>query len=126
MAEPDHRYVGQPQHDRGQHPAMPGDQFTIVGHQARHGPAELGHAGRDLGDLVRAVDLGIARIGAQPVDRPGFNLARRKDQVHRVAFMWDRADMPMRAGRCQRLDQDPRCGEMENAREGCPPRAILR
>jgi len=41
VAEPDHRYVGQPQHDGGQHPAVPGDQLAIVGHQARHGPAEL-------------------------------------------------------------------------------------
>jgi hypothetical protein len=72
------------------------------------------------------VDLGIARIGAQPVNRPSFNLARRKDQVHVVAFVWGRAGKPIRAGRCQRQDQDPRCGEMRNARKGFPPGAILR
>ena len=33
----------------GQHPAVARNQFTIVGHKARNGPAELRHAGGDLG-----------------------------------------------------------------------------
>ena len=67
----------------------PGDQFAIVGHHAGHGPAELRHAGSDLRHLVVAVHLGIAGIGAQPVDRPGLDLARREDEVHGVGLgMW--------------------------------------
>jgi hypothetical protein len=61
---------------------MASNQLAIVGNHAGHGPAELGHAGGNLGHLVRAVDLGIAGIGAQPVERPGLDLARREDQVH--------------------------------------------
>ena len=60
------------------------------------------------------------------VYRPSFNLARRKDQVHVVAFVWGRAGKPIRAGRCQRQDRDPRCREIKSAREGSPPGAILR
>jgi hypothetical protein len=44
------------------------------------------------------VDLGVAGIGTQPVNRPGLDLARSKDQVHGTAFIWGRADVPMRAG----------------------------
>ena len=46
------------------------------------GPAELGHAGGDLGHLIGAADLGIAGVGPQPVDRPSLDLARREDLVH--------------------------------------------
>ncbi len=63
------------------------DQLPIVSHQARHGPAELGHTGADLRHLVVAMHLGIADIGAQPVDWPGFNLAQREDEVHGVGLL---------------------------------------
>ena len=33
----------------------------------QYGPDELGHAGGDLGDLIGAVDICVAGIGAQPV-----------------------------------------------------------
>ena len=127
VAEPDHRHILQPQHGGGQHPAMPGDQFAIVGHHAGHGPAELRHAGRELGHLIGAVDLGIAGIGPQSVERPSLDLARREDQVHGVAFIWGRADKPMRT----LADASVRIGirdvgENESAREGYLPGAFLR
>ena len=68
---------------------MARDQFAIVGHHAGHGPAELGHAGGDLRHLLVAMDLGIAGIGAQPGNRPGFDLARREHEVHGAGLgMW--------------------------------------
>ena len=82
VTQPNDRHIRQPQHRRGQHPAMSGDQLAIVGDHAGHGPAELGHAGRDLGHLIGAVDLGIAGIRAQPVNRPRLDLAWREDKVH--------------------------------------------
>ena len=97
---------------------MPGDQLAIVGHHAGYGPAKLCHAGGDLGDLVRAVDLGIARIGAQPINWLGFNLAWRKHQVHGVAFILGRAETTIRAGRCQRQDRDLRCQEKRKRPRG--------
>ena len=89
MAEPDHRHLGQPEHGRGQHPAMARDQFAIVSHHAGDGPTELGHAGGDLRHLLVAMHLGIAGIGAQPGNRPSFDLARREDEVHGMGLrMW--------------------------------------
>ena len=87
---------------------MARDQFAIFGHHARHGPAELGHAGGDLRHLVVAVHLGIVGIGAQPSNRPGFNLARREDEVHAVAFgagQGGQSDARDQIG--QRRDQSP-------------------
>ena len=126
VAEPDHRHVLQPQHGGRQHPAMPGDQLAIVCNHAGHGPAELRHAGRDLRNLVGAVDFGIAGIGAQPVNRPGLDLARRKHEVHgRFSFgQGGQAETRRRLG--QQQNRDPRCGENKRAREGYPPGAILR
>jgi hypothetical protein len=43
------------------------------------------------------VDLGIAGIRAQPVNRPRFNLARRKDEVHGDSHL-GQAGMPKRTG----------------------------
>ena len=40
-----------------------------------------------------------------------------------VDFIWGK---PMRAGRCQQEDRDPRCRENKGPREGCPPGAFLR
>ena len=82
MGQSNDRDLGQPQHGGGQNAAVPGDQLAIVGHHAGHGPAELRHAGGDLRHLVLAVHLGIAGIGAQPVDRPRLDLAWREDKVH--------------------------------------------
>jgi hypothetical protein len=101
-------------------PAVPGDQFTIVGQQAGHGPAELCHAGSDLGHLVRAVDLGIASIGAEPVDRPSFNLARRKDQVNGVALSG------RRTSRSALGDASVRIGIRNVGKSKAPARGVLR
>jgi len=106
---------------------MPSDQLAVVGHHAGNGPAELGHARGDLGDLVCAVDFGIAGIRAQPVNRPRLNLARREDEVHRGSShlrQGGRADACGQHG--QRQDRGPRCGGNENARDGIPAGAILR
>jgi hypothetical protein len=104
---------------------MPGDQLTIIGHHAGDGPAELGHAGGDLRHLVRAVNLGIAGVRTQPVERPSLYLARCKDQVHGMnSRAGGHADASHPQG--QRCDQDPRCWENESTREGYPPGAILR
>ena len=74
------------------------DQLAVVGHHAGHGPAELRHAGGDLCHLVLPVHLGIARIGAQPVDRPGSNLARCEDEVHgRLSSVGQGEQMPARS-----------------------------
>jgi hypothetical protein len=52
------------------HPAMARDQLAIFGHHARHGPAELCHARRDLGDLVGTMGLGVAGIRLEARDQP--------------------------------------------------------
>jgi len=106
---------------------LPGDQLAIVGHHAGHCPAELRHAGSDLDHLIGAMDLGIAGVGAQPVDRPRLNLARCKDQIHGVAFIWGRAGTPMRAGSMASNKIGVRdIGENESAGEGIPAGAKLR
>ena len=122
-----YRHVLQPQHRRRQHPAMPGDQLAIIGHHARHGPAELGHAGCDLGHLVVVVDLGIASIGPQPVDRSRLDLAWRKDKVHGGGLNLvegGHADARRRMPSGQIGVGD--LGEIKNAREGFPPGELLR
>jgi hypothetical protein len=45
------------------------------------------------------VDLGVARVEAQPVNRPSLNLALREDQVHLAVLIWGRADVPTLAGK---------------------------
>jgi len=85
------------------------------------------HASCDLGHLVGAVDLGISDIGAQPVNRPSFDLARRKDQVHGAVLNLGSADTTMRvakSGNGKIWIRD--VGKNESAREGYPPGAILR
>ena len=47
-----------------------------------HGPAELGHAGGDLGHLIGAADLGIAGVRPQPVYRPSLDALRGENHVH--------------------------------------------
>ena len=42
---------------------MTGDHLALGRNQDRHGPTELRHAGRDPGDLIRRVGLGVAGIG---------------------------------------------------------------
>lgn len=65
MAQHDDRCFRQP-HLRGcKHPTVPSDQPTILANKAGNVPAKLCHAGRDLGDLVCAMGLGIAGIGLQ-------------------------------------------------------------
>ena len=82
MAKPDDRGLGQAKRPSGQHTPVAGDQLAVVCHQARHSPAELGHAGSDLRNLGLAMDLCVLGIGAQLFDRPDLNLARRKDKIH--------------------------------------------
>jgi hypothetical protein len=45
------------------------DQLAILGHKAGHGPAELGHAGRDLRDLIRTMGLRVLGVGLEPLKR---------------------------------------------------------
>jgi len=65
---------------------MSSNQLAVVGRHAGHRPAELGHAGGDLRHLVGPMHLGIAGIWVQPIERPSFNLAWRKDEVHEAAL----------------------------------------
>jgi hypothetical protein len=65
---------------------MPSNQLAVVSHHAGHDPAELRHAGGDLRHLVVPMHLGVPGIGVQPIERPGFNLAWRKDEVHGAAL----------------------------------------
>jgi len=48
----------------------------------------------DLRHLVVSMHLGIAGIGARPVDRLRLDLSRREDKVHVGGLIWGRADMP--------------------------------
>ena len=57
---------------------------AIARHQHRDRPAELRHAGGDPGDLVRAMGLGVARIGAQAVERPGLDRFGGEAEGHDV------------------------------------------
>ena len=84
MPQHDHRRLGQPELRGGQDAAMARDQFAVVGHEARHGPAELGHAGGDLGDLIRPVRLRVAGIGLEPRQRPCLDRVRSEAQGHSV------------------------------------------
>ncbi len=61
---------------------MASDQLPVGGHQHRHGPAELGHAGGDLHDLTGVVGLGVSGVGFQPGEWPMFNPARQQGRVH--------------------------------------------
>jgi len=82
MRHHDHRRGRKAKLRRREHPAMARDQLAILGHEARHRPAELEHAGGDSGHLFGAVLLGITRIGAQPLKRPVRHLIGREGQVH--------------------------------------------
>ena len=104
------------------HPAMSRDQLAIIGHHAWHSPAELRHAGGDFRHLVRAVDFGIAGIGAQPVERPSLDLARCEDQVHGAVLIRGRADVPTRAGNMA----SDRIGIRDVGKTKTPARFILR
>jgi hypothetical protein len=84
MPEHDHRGLGQPELRGGQHATMARDQLTVVGNQARHGPAELGHARGDLRDLIRAMRLRVLRVGLEPGQRPHLDRVRGKAQGHSV------------------------------------------
>jgi hypothetical protein len=46
------------------------DQLAVLCHEAGHGPAELGHAGGDPGDLPGPVQLRVPGIGLQARKRP--------------------------------------------------------
>ena len=82
MPEHDHRRLGQPELRRGQHPAVTRDQLAVLGHEAGHGPAELGHAGGELRDLVGAVHLRVLRVGLQALERPLLDPLRSEAQRH--------------------------------------------
>jgi len=105
---------------------MARNQLAILRHHAGNGPAKLGHAGGDLRDLVITMHLGIAGIGAQPVYGPGFNLARRKDEVHgQLSSVGQGGQILTRSRDGWQLNWIPRCQENESAREAYPPAAIL-
>ena len=78
----DHRRFGQPQLRGRQHATMPRDQLAVLGHKAGHRPAELGHAGGDLGDLIRAMGLGVAGIGLQARERPLLDTLQGEAEGH--------------------------------------------
>jgi hypothetical protein len=73
---------------------MARDQLTVVRDKAGYGPAELGHAGSDLCHLVRAVHLGVARVGFQAVERPVLDRVRGEAEGHGcfLAFVWGPMD----------------------------------
>ncbi len=48
LTQHDHWRFGQPEQRRGQDAPMARDQFSVLGHKTRHGPAELRDAGGDL------------------------------------------------------------------------------
>ena len=87
VAEPDHRHLAQLEHGGGQNASLARDQLAVVGNHAGYGPVELRHAGCDLRHLVVAVQLGVSGVGAQPVDWPALDLARREGEVH-GAGLW--------------------------------------
>ena len=66
----------------GEDAAMPSNQLAVGGDEARNGPAELGHAGGDLHDLVGPVHLRVLRVGLQARQRPGLDPIRGKAQRH--------------------------------------------
>ncbi|SLN77582.1 hypothetical protein ROA7023_04445 [Roseisalinus antarcticus] len=90
MPQHDHRRLFQPQLRGGQHAPMPGDQLAILGHEARHGPAELGHAGGKLCDLVGTMLLGIAGIGLEPGQRPVLDPLGGEGEGHVRVILFDR------------------------------------
>jgi hypothetical protein len=100
---------------------VPSDQLAIVSHHAAHGPAKLRHAGGDLGHLIGAMDLGVAGIGAQPVERPSLDLDRCEDQVHWAALIRGRADVPTHAGNMA----SDRIGVRDVGETKTPARVIL-
>ena len=65
MPEHDHRNFGQPKMRRRQDTTVASDQLPIGPDQHRYRPAELGHAGGDLGHLVGVMGLGIAGVRLQ-------------------------------------------------------------
>ena len=73
MPEHDHRRLGQPELRRGQHAPVACYQFAVLADEAGHGPAELGHAGGDLRDLVCAMHLRVFRVRLQAGNWPGFD-----------------------------------------------------
>jgi hypothetical protein len=73
MAQHDHRRLGQPELRGGQDASVARDQLAVVTDEAGHGPAELGHAGGDLRDLVGPVQLRVLRVGLEPRKRPGLD-----------------------------------------------------
>jgi hypothetical protein len=52
---------------------MASDQFPVGRDQHRDGPAELGHAGGNLGHLVGVMGLGFVGIRFQPGEGPKFD-----------------------------------------------------
>jgi hypothetical protein len=61
---------------------MARDQLPVLGDEAGHGPAELGHAGGDLRDLVRPVRLRVLRVGLEARQRPHLDRVRGEAQRH--------------------------------------------
>ena len=70
MLEAEHRHRLQLQLSGGQQPAVSGDQYTGLVHQAGHVEAEGGDRARDLRHLVVGMRACIGGVGQQPVERP--------------------------------------------------------
>ena len=72
----DHRHVGQAQLACGRQTSVARDDTLDRIHQDRRGPAELGNAGGDLGDLRIAVRARIAGVGDQRLDLAVLDVER--------------------------------------------------
>jgi hypothetical protein len=60
-------------------PAVAGDQYAVLAHQHRHGPAELAQRRTHLLELLGPVNAGIAGVSGEPFDRPNFDFSPRPD-----------------------------------------------
>jgi hypothetical protein len=104
------------------------DQLAVLGDEARHGPAELGHAGGDPGHLLGPVQLRVPGIGLQGRKRPvldplgGEGEGHEGDPVRKVGqHAPDRAER--RGGLRRWLPAGPRSWTLTGFRgPGYPPR----
>ena len=88
MPEHDHRRFGQPQLRGGQHAPVARDQLAVLTDEAGHRPAELGHAGGDLRDLVGAMHLRVLRVGLEARQRPRLDPLGGEVEGHAGSCRW--------------------------------------
>lgn len=70
VVEADHRHLGPTEMLAGQHPAVAGHHPALAVDEHGHVEAEGLDAARDLADLLRAVQAGVAPVELEPGDRP--------------------------------------------------------